>query len=222
VRLRGPVRWGALAAAVAAIVVVIVLIISGLRSGPVRSFALRVPSATPVATARAKRPVCEGPVTASGQTSLVGVFGAPKVGLSRLHVTVRDAVAGDHGRVLATGTEVAREIVTEDLVALDRTVPAGRSLRVCVRATTDPFVLEGAGASATGVRMTGHRKDQFSLVLDHRASFIGSLSTAFSRAAVFRPDWVGSWTFWVLTAAFAATFGLAVVAVALAADADEE
>jgi hypothetical protein len=222
VRLRGPARRGALTAAVAAIVVVVVLVISGLRSGPVRSFALRVPSASPVATVRAKRPVCEGPVTASGQTSLVGVFGAPKRGLSRLHVTVRDAGTGDHGRVLATGAAVTAEVMTEDLVALDRTVPAGHSLRVCVRATTNPFVLEGAPASAVGVRMTGHRRAQFSLVLDHRASFIGSLSTAFSRAAVFRPAWVGSWTFWVLTAAFAATFGLAIVAVAQAADADEE
>jgi hypothetical protein len=214
-----PRRAALLAFAVGGVVIVIALVVSGLRTGDVRSFALRVPSATPIATVRGQRPVCEGPVISGQKVSAVGVFGSPVRAGTKLHITVRDAA----GRSLATGRKAAIAAPTEDLVSLDHTIAPGTPLRVCVQATGAPFSLEGGVAAAARVRMTpGPGTNQFSLVLDHRGSFLGSLPTAFSRAAVFRPDWVGSWTFWLLMAALAATFGLGGIAVVRAAQEDEQ
>ena len=65
--------------------------------------------------------------------------------------------------------------------------------------------------------------EKFSLALlsDGDRSLLGSLPTAFSRASLWRPSWVGAWTFWVLAIALLATFGLAVVAVISAAGDDD-
>jgi hypothetical protein len=65
-------------------------------------------------------------------------------------------------------------------------------------------------------------RQRFSLVLlnDGSGSLLDSLSTAFARASLWRPGWVGAWTFWGLTVALVATFGLAVIAIADGARAD--
>ena len=77
----------------------------------------------------------------------------------------------------------------------------------------------GAGAQAPGVVADGVVPGmQFALVLTHRVTLLGSLSTAFSRAAIFRPDWVGAWTFWLLLALLACTLPLAGVAIVRALD----
>ena len=81
----------------------------------------------------------------------------------------------------------------------------------------------GSAVSEPGVTVTGIPAGQrFSLVLlsDGDRSLLGSLSLAFSRASLWRPSWVGAWTFWVLVIALLVTFGLAVVAVVRAADDD--
>ncbi|HET9125832.1 MAG TPA: hypothetical protein VFN65_13210, partial [Solirubrobacteraceae bacterium] len=62
---------------------------------------------------------------------------------------------------------------------------------------------------------------QFALVLTRRATFLGSLGTAFSRASLFKPSWVGAWTFWLLLALLGSTVPLAGAALVRALDDDE-
>ena len=69
----------------------------------------------------------------------------------------------------------------------------------------------------------GSAGDVVSLVLrskpDH--SLLGSLPTVFSRAALWRPSSVGTWTFWLLAFGTLAAFGLGVIAVVGAAESDD-
>ncbi|MFZ0042168.1 MAG: hypothetical protein WAK93_12740 [Solirubrobacteraceae bacterium] len=64
---------------------------------------------------------------------------------------------------------------------------------------------------------------EFSLVLLHHTgeSLLGSLGKAFARASLFRPAWVGAWTYWALAGALLATIGVGAVAISAAADADD-
>ena len=103
-------------------------------------------------------------------------------------------------------------------------MPVGRRLTVCLTTNLNTFELRGPPAVDPDVVMTGRNPGlEFSLaLLNDRRSLLGSLSTAFSRAALFKPSWVGGWTFWVLTAALLATFGLAGFAIATASSDDED
>jgi hypothetical protein len=47
-------------------------------------------------------------------------------------------------------------------------------------------------------------------------SLLSALPTVFHRAALFRPDWVGAWTFWLLLLAVVAAFPLTAIAIWLA------
>ena len=53
-------------------------------------------------------------------------------------------------------------------------------------------------------------------------SLFSMLPTIFRRAMLFRPTWVGAWTFWLLAAAVLGAFALGAVAVARASSADAE
>jgi hypothetical protein len=67
------------------------------------------------------------------------------------------------------------------------------------------------------------RGQEYSLVLlsQSQRSLLAWLPTAFSRASLWRPSWVGAWTFWVLAGGLLATFALAVLAVLKAAEDDD-
>ena len=112
---------------------------------------------------------------------------------------------------------------TEWTARLSRTVGGGQPLVVCVTDDRGAFSLFGSATVNNTVVMIGQGQgQQFSLLLlspDNR-SFFGSLGTAFSRASLWRPSWVGRWTFWLLAAGLLAAFGLGVAAVAGAASAD--
>jgi hypothetical protein len=128
-------------------------------------------------------------------------------------------------RSLATGTIEAVPVETEWTARLARDVSGGRPLRICLTGDVSAFSLAGSAASDPTVLVTGVPTGQrFSLVLlsDGNRSLLGSLSTAFSRASLWRLSWVGSWTFWVLTLALLGTFALGAAAVTSAATTDDE
>lgn len=202
-----------------AVIVLVALVIAGSGSVNRREFVLRSADAAPVALLRPSQQVCEGPVTAQHQIQSVGIWGGSVIGLSTLKVEVQDASTQ---RPLATG-HIAATAPGEYVARLDRAVAGGRPLRVCVVGQQNTFSLLGSGAVQPNVVMTGKNGGlEFSLVLlNDRRSLLSSLGTAFSRASLFRPSWVGSWTFWVLAAALLGTFGLGVVAVVAAASTDE-
>jgi hypothetical protein len=126
------------------------------------------------------------------------------------------------GRLTASGSRTPNPSGREQLVALDHPIPAGRAVQVCIATSGGTLTVYGAGAQAPGVVAHGVLPGmQFALLLTHRTSLIGSLSTAFSRAAIFRPSWVGAWTFWVLAGLLACTILLAGVALTRALDEPE-
>jgi hypothetical protein len=133
------------------------------------------------------------------------------VGTARLTVVAQDAATR---RPLASGPVTAGVAAGEYRAHLNRTIPAGRPLRICLNQVLNTFSVLGFQARPA---------PEFSLaLLSNRGSLLGALPTAFSRASLWRPSWVGSWTFWVLAIALLATFGMGVAAVASAASSDEE
>jgi hypothetical protein len=213
----GPHRSTLLLLALAAVVIVAGLVFAGLQTIPVRSYALRVPDSGSVGLARPSHRLCEGPITSPTTARSVGVFADPAAGAPVVEVTV---FAGR--RQIAVGTRTPDPSVREQLVGLDRRIPAGRAVRVCVRASRGALTVWGAGAQAPGVVTRGASPGmQFALVLTRPGTLLGSLSTAFTRAATFRPSWVGPWTFWLLVALLACTLPLAGVAITRALGEDE-
>jgi hypothetical protein len=203
---------------VLAVLALLALLLAGSRTVTLRTATADTPNQNPVATLKPGQQACEGPLTGHGSSRAVGLWGAG--GGAALTVIVRDAGAQ---AVLASGRRRATATEREYQVRLDRRVPGGRPVRICVADEGSPFGLAGSTASAPDLIATGLPPGQrFSLVLlsDGDRSLLASLSLAFSRASLWRPSWVGPWTFWVLTIAVATMFGLAVVAV-VRADAED-
>jgi hypothetical protein len=202
-----------------AVIVLVALVVSASDTVMRREFVLRAPDQQAVALLRAPDRVCEGPVTPTGPTQDAAIWGYSLIGPARVRVDVEDAQSS---RALATGRVVTKSR-GEYAARLNRSLAGGRRIRVCVTGELNTFALLGAPATDPDVAMTGPKRGlEFSLaLLNDRQSLLGSLSTAFSRAALFKPSWMGRWTFWLLTAALLATFGLAGVAITTAAADDE-
>jgi hypothetical protein len=203
-----------------AVIALVALGISGRRGLMVREFSNRIPSQGSVALLRPTQQVCEGPVTSPRQIQGVGIWGGSVVGVARLSVAVQDA---DTHQQLAFG-RIAATTATGYIAHLNTAVPASRPLRICLVGNLNTFSVLGGPAASPTAEMTGRKPGaEFSLaLLNDDRSLLGSLSTAFSRASLFRPAWVASWTFWLLACALLAAFGLGVAAVASAASADGE
>lgn len=200
----------------------IALLIAGSRELGVRTFALNAPNQTPVAVLRPSHPLCQGPVSSRGPAQSVKIWGAAVGGPAGLTVDVSDSQTE---RLLADGRLRATVKPQAYQTRLSKTVPGGHPLRVCVTADTNSFSLLGSPAAHPNVVMTGGKPGfEFSLVLLHDTgqSFLGSLGAAFSRASLYRPTWVGSWTFWLLTGALVGLIILGAVAIRAAASADGE
>jgi hypothetical protein len=203
------------------LLVLVALLLAGLQPQMVRTAAAHAPDQLTIAVLRPGKSVCEGPLVSRGPARSVGIWGAASRGPAHLTVTVREATT--HA-MLATGSLEAPAAEAEQTSRLARAVPGGRPLQVCLTDNVNNFSLVGSAVSAPSVVSTGLTSGQrFALVLlsDGSHSLLSSLSTAFSRASLWRPSWVGSWTFWALTIMLLASFGAALVAVASAASADD-
>ncbi|MGH3261193.1 MAG: hypothetical protein ACRDNS_04270 [Trebonia sp.] len=200
---------------------VLALLIAGLQGVAIRSFVLRSPNQTPVAALHPSQSVCEGPVAGHGPSEGIAVWGAALSPTARLTLTAQDAATH---RSLGSGSVTAFADEDRWAAGLGHGVPGGRPLRICVTDSSGIFSLAGSGAVNPAVVMTGAGSGQeFSLaLLSGERSLFSTLPTAFSRASLWRPSWVGSWTFWVLLIGVAATFALGVMAVTRAADEDAE
>jgi hypothetical protein len=215
-------RRGLVPGITVAVIALVGLLIAGSEHLAVRTAAVDAPNQFTIAVLHPAKTVCEGPITAHGPTRSVGIWGGSTSGTARLTVDVQDASTHT---VLASGALVAVPVETEWTARLTRNVPGGRPLRICLTGHVSGFSLAGSAASSPTVAVTGvPTGERFSLVLlsDSNRSLLGSLSTAFSRASLWRPGWVENWTFWVLAFALLAAFGLGVAAVTSAASADDE
>jgi hypothetical protein len=200
---------------------VVGLLIAASRGVHLREFALRSPDQRSVALLRPSQQVCEGPVSSPQRVESVGIWGSSPVGAAGLTVEVQGASTR---RLLASARIGASTATGELVAALSRPIPAARPLRICLVGDLNTFSVAGSAAQYPNVIMMGRQPGlEFSLVLlGQRQSLLSALPTAFSRASLFHLSWVGRWTFWVLGIGLLATFGLIVVAVADAADSDDD
>jgi hypothetical protein len=215
-----PRRWVLLPATACAVIALAGLVIAGSRDLAVRTASADSPNQLTIATLRPGHAVCEGPLTSQGPARGAGIWGGATGSTATLTVTVRDAFTR---KAIASGSLQAGAQEGEWTVRLDRHVPGGQPVQICLTEDVGAFSLVGSAVSVPGVTVTGIPTGQrYSLVLlsDQNRSLLGSLSLAFSRASLWRPSWVGAWTFWVLALALLMTFGLAVAAVVRAADDD--
>lgn len=208
-----------------AIVLLVALLVSGQRTHRDRVYALGSPNQISVDVLPPAQTACEGPIIGVAQVGGARLWGAAVDGTARLRIMVDDARTGtllSDGQVDA-GTEPNAYTAT-----LARTAPKRPALRVCVtNLGPRPFSLLGSAPVRPGVVMTTNgrtRPAEFSLVLvsPPTTSLLGQLGTAFSRASLFRPGWVGAWTFWLLTLGLLGTIVLAAMAINAAARADQD
>lgn len=209
---------GVLILIVVEVLVIAGLLVAGTRSIPVRTFALRVPEGGTVGVAHASQRVCEGPIQVPSASRGIGIFGTGSANNRALEAIAMDP----NGRTLAHGRVTPDPSRSEHFIPLDHWLPVGGLVRICVGAIGGSFSLFGSSAVVPGVRTTGvAHAEQFALVLTRPGTFLGSLSTAFTRAAIFRPSWVGAWTFWLLLALLGCALPLAGIAVTRALADDE-
>jgi hypothetical protein len=200
-----------------ALLALVALLLAGSQDRGIRSFAVGVPSIRKVAVARAHHPVCEGPIRSQYAFRTVILWGRYVSGTP--HVSVADESPGSDA-VLSSGP-VGRSLpgaYGSFTAPLSNPVAGGRTVRVCVSDPGGMLRLRGAAKGYSGVAIAGSRRTAFSMVLlePQQHSLIGSLGIAFSRAALFRPSWVGPWTFWALLVLLLGTVGLGAVAISAA------
>lgn len=188
----------------------------------VRTFALGAPNQFTLVTLTARHPVCEGPVRSPRAFDAISISGAATTPSAHLTLIARDSTTH---RVLSSGPVTARRVQTEQRAPLSRPIGAGRTIQACVQLVDGGFSLTGSNALAPGVSMSGGPSGkQFSLLLlaDANRSLFSSLDLAFSRAALFRPQWVGVWTYWALAIGMLLAVALAGAAILRAAVADAD
>ena len=203
-----------------ALTALVALLLAGSRSIEQRSFALGSPNQTPVAVLHPSGRICEGPVNSQGPVRGVRIWGASVGGPGEISVEVEDASSR---QPLTTGTINATTSPRAYQARLARTVPEGRPLFICLVGKGTRFSLLGSLAVRPNVTISGTRTPlEFSLVLldDGKSSLLGSLGEVFSRASLFRPGWVGAWTFWALAAGLLAFIPLGALAIAYSSRAD--
>lgn len=189
------------------------------------AFTTNVTAAGPVIEAHPGERACQRALEAGASFDSVelllgtGTFPGPP-----LELTVHQAVAG---RVVATGRLPAGARDNQGaIVQLDRTVPEGTSMDVCVRNTGGREVAFYGGPSylSPGHSFVGNRPGSGDMRIvflrTEPRSALAQVPDMFERATRFRPDVVGAWTFWVLLVLVA--IGIpALLAVALRAAASE-
>jgi hypothetical protein len=206
-----------------ALVALIALLIAGLRGGVIRAYAVGVPAVKKVAVA-GPHEVCEGPISSQLAFQSVVLWGTYVSGKPRVRVLDMNPAAK---RVISAGlVERSPPGGYGPFTAKLRSSVAGdRAVEVCVSDPGGTLRLRGSTPGYSGVAISGAEpRTAFSMVLlePTRHSFLGSLGLAFSRAALFRPSWVGPWTFWVLLIALLGTVPLAAAAISAAIRSDED
>lgn len=172
------------------------------------AFSPDVPPAAPVTTLSPGQQFCQGPFEA-----IVG-FGSVRAWVSPLAApgaALRMRIKSLSGSTIATGRiRSAYNGNFDPTFNLDAAVAAEQRVSVCLRS-----------AGPEQVTLLGENKTvAFLFLRRHPESLLSLLPTMFRRAALFRPSWVGPWTFWLLLGGLLAAFAPAGVAVVHAARSD--
>lgn len=223
-------RTGLVAFAAVAFLGLVGLVASAASHHPATAFSLGTPASTLAPNLGPGQLACQAPV--DPPTGYGGVRtwiwpGFPPRAV--MQVTVRDVTTGAtlaRGQMVHTNTANDQQYPSPLAVttSLHATLPAGRSVAVCFRdvGSTAITLLGGSQTKPGEGVLTVHGQGTamaLSLLFlrAHPKSLLSQVPEMFSRAALFRPGWVGAWTFWVLALALLFTFPLAGLAVARAA-----
>jgi hypothetical protein len=207
---------------------VIGLLLAGSADERPNSFYLNVAPTGVVALVHQGQIACEGPIpvpiTSGAIKTFLAVANPPSGGV---RLTIRDVGSS---RVLATGearSPYAGDTDASPVAELSTPIPAGRTISVCFRTLGSQRInLVGSGSlSAETLRFAGRTSPVVAALTFLRPrpkSVLSLIPTIFRRASLFRPTWVGAWTFWVLLVGLLATFALAGWAIAQAAREDSD
>lgn len=229
-------RSGVLAFALAAGLGLAGLAVSAARGQRFTAFSVRVPARGFAVLLQPGQQACQKPVIVSSPTGGVEVwlYSGPVPGPA-VGVTVSDA-RGELlalGRIPPSNRETTPPKGFPSPISLqtrfDATVPAGKRVMICfLNLGKTAVALMGSGrpsatSGAIALPSQSHGNAISLLFLRPQPqSLFSMLPTIFRRAMLFRPTWVGAWTFWLLAAAVLGAFALGAVAVARASSADAE
>ena len=174
------------------------------------AFSPKIPTDGPAATVSAGRQVCDGPMRSTVAFGSVRAWLSPgSTPAASLSMRVRSAA----GAIVAIGRpSPATASSAAPTFNLTAPVRAGQAISVCIRGDgPNPVTLLGSKGMVSLLFLRPHPQSLLSLV-----------PTIFRRAALFRPSWVGPWTYWLLLAAVLAAFVAGGFAVAAAIRADED
>lgn len=241
---RTPERRATRAAVVAFLVFALLgggaLVAAGASDRRTTAFSLGIPDGGVVVSLPPGSRACQGPIGVVAPFAGLRLWLRPaRAPRTRLRISVLTAAGGQHATGVLTpavtppgvrGSHPPLAVAAS--TRLSRSVAAGSVVSLCFanagRATVS---LLGAQAQrASGVLAQNGRQSASAaavvLLRPRPSSLLSSLPTIFQRAALFRPTWMGAWTFWLLLAgAVVVVFPLGAVAVAVAAredDADQD
>lgn len=229
-------RSGVLAFALAAGLGLAGLAVSAARAQRFTAFSLRVPARVFAVLLQPDQQACQTPIMVTTPTGGLEawIYSGPVPGPA-VGVTVTDARNGSLlavGRIPPSHRETTPPSGFPTSIStrtrFDATVPAGKTITVCfLNIGTTAVALMGSEPSTISGALTSpaqYRGNAIALLFlrPHAQSLFSMLPTIFRRAMLFRPTWVGAWTFWLLAAAVLGAFALGAVAVARASSADAE
>ena len=169
----------------------------------VERFGTVVQPARPAVNIPAGREACQAPLVPhsdfSGVQLLVATYRQPGPPLS---VTVRDVATGD---VLGRGNLAGGYPDNSFQTIATGPVPGRRNVAICVAndGSSSALLYGDAGhvVAETGATIGGRPVDaDIGFVFTRDRPFAGLVADIARRAALFRPQWVGPWTFWLLAA----------------------
>lgn len=173
-----------------------------------RVFTIGVVPFDTVGRAEPGQVLCQGPIDVPKTAPFDGITIVARgeaPGRARVLATI-EGPAG--GVVLARGRAGIAPQPAPGTVAIPVAprVRGGREIRVCLR-SLGPGTLAVRGnadvaAASSTLRLDGRKLDR-DMTLDFTApqsSLLGRAGDVMRRAALFRPDWTGTWTFWLLAA----------------------
>jgi hypothetical protein len=197
-RRRGPL---ALVATVA--VGLLVLALVGIEDKRDLAFTIGVVPTIPAATLHPGQTVCQEPISVSESFERVRVrAGSPGGPGEPVDVSVR--LPGS-SQVIARGRLPGGYPYGSTVSARVDPVRADQRIAVCLRDAGDRRVSVFGNAANAAPPSEAHLGDRVlendvALVFlkEGRRSMLSEVPDVFARASVFRPGWVGTWTFWVL------------------------
>jgi hypothetical protein len=167
------------------------------------AFTLGVPPGQVAAELRPGQTACQAPILVSSEFSRlrfqVGTYGRRGEPLELVVRSFRSGRALGQGRLRGGYLDVSQPSVPVGRVAPDQPV------EVCIRNGGERKVALYGGTTAaapgTDARVEGAETGTDLTLVFERAeprSMLATVPDVFRRASVFRPGWVGSWTFWAL------------------------